>query len=652
MHKPDATQVFLSYSNTDQRRAERVVKCLQAHKLSVWWNRQDIPFGANLDSYVLDVVAEAACVVVLWSHASIVSRWVIAEAETALRRNVLLPVRLDNVQVPQPFDRIRSLDLSDWGGDAAGPQFSQLVETVQSFLREAPAPAETTRLYKTSQRRVERRTEQLFKQNLHSRSSIEHAEIANAAFYGTLSWNLQPGINVLLGRNGYGKTYLLRALLALLQYSDRHALQILGEGNGALALLRDGSEAQIRFAEHYFDEETALGQLPVLAIPDTRFINRSVTTLGAVGDQSTGDGDRADLARFGAWHFLEEQPYEGMIQTFLYGLCLDWLEAGGSFEGEQFSLIRGVVRELTDQSFEFDRVSREGRNRFTLYVRTEGNENNPLPIQKSSQGTSSVIAMVGLIYEFLKSLKQQKAEAVRLRGGIVVIDEIDAHLHPVWQQKIVAILRDRFPNVQFILTAHNPIVVAGCLEDEVSVLRKADAGGFALVQFPNDFIGWTSEDIYRKVFEIEGVDASFAHYDALRPFKGELSDAAAALAQRPKRSEADERRLVELEEQLLYIEKVEQSRTRRLGQEELERENQMLRDRLQGSPAAHEAAAAQVQAADRLRTDAAALRAESDALQLRHEQQLARLRRRSTAAMAIAILFAALLAVVWFAQRA
>jgi hypothetical protein len=341
--------------------------------------------------------------------------------------------------------------------------------------------------------------------------------------------------------------------------------------------------------------------LPVLAIPDTRFIDRSVTTLSAVADETTGSGDRADLARFGAWHFLAERSYESMIQGFLYGLCLDYFEDGLSFRGEQFTLVRDVVRELTDQAFDFDRVAREGRDRFTLYVRTEGSEDNPLPIQKCSQGTSSVLAMFGLIHDYLKSLRPDEAPEVKQRCGIVVIDEVDAHLHPVWQQKIVTLLRDRFPQVQFILTAHNPIVVAGCREDEVCVLRKNTAHGFSLVQFPNDFIGWQTEEIYRKVFEIENPDTSFTRLDAMRPFKGRLREEAAALANQATRSADQERSLRALEEEIRYIENVEQTRARRLTQEELERENKTLHDRLLGSDSAHTAAAETQRQLDELR---------------------------------------------------
>ncbi len=272
--------------------------------------------------------------------------------------------------------------------------------------------------------------------------------------------------------------------------------------------------------------------------------------------------DRADLARHGAKHFLNERPYDNMIRAFLHSLCLDYFEHGLSFRGEQFSLIRDVVRELTDQVFDFDRVQREGPDHFTLYVRTEGNEDNPLPIQKSSQGTPSVIAMFGLIYNYLRSLNFEGRDVLQ-RKGIVIIDEVDAHLHPVWQQKIISLLRSRFPRVQFLLTAHNPIVVAGRLEDEVSVLRKTPQRDFSLFQFPNDFIGWPTEEIYRRVFEIESADSTYTRLNALRPFKQALKGEADELAKQPIRSDDQERSLTSLEAEILRVETVEQSRAGR-----------------------------------------------------------------------------------------
>jgi predicted ATP-binding protein involved in virulence len=583
--------VFLSYSHRDLPIAETYARALEKEGIPVWWNLNSIPLGADWGEFITEQVLTSICAIVLWSRSSITSEWVLREAEVALQRRILIPVVIEDVPIPAKFGRIQAVSLSHWQGDSSDPGFQRLLSGVRNFMRTAPSSAEETRLYKQSQRSAERRAEDLFLRNLRSESTIEHLLLKNTSFYSELSWNINPGINILLGRNGYGKTYLLRSVLALLQYHDKAALSTLGDGSGSISLMQDGEERSIHFSDHFFDEEGAVGKLPVLAIPDMRFVNRAVTTLSAISDETTGREDRADLGSYGAWHFLEERPYESMIQGFLYGLCLDYFQREFSFEGEQFNLVRGVVRELTDQCFEFDRVAREGRDRFTLYVRTEGNESNPLPIQKASQGTISVIAMFGLIYDFLKSLQSETVPEVCKRSGIVIIDEVDAHLHPVWQQKIVSLLRNSFPRVQFIITAHNPIAVAGCLEDEVSVLRKNSDHGFSLFQFPNDFVGWQAEDIYRKVFGIENPDESFALYDAMRPFKAQLEQQAVGLASRFARNRDEDRSLSEIEDKLLYIERVEQARSQRLTQEELERENRTLSDRLLGLESAHQSAA-------------------------------------------------------------
>lgn len=642
MREPDRYQVFLAYSRRDLDLARRFVGLLEAEGFTVWWDVGLLPIGVAFEEGIFSAIGDAACVIVLWTSTSIQSEWVLREAEFAQRERKLLPVLMEPVELPRQFSRIQAADLSG-GAERGNPAFRRLIAAARTLVDTAPGDADQTLVYKASQRSAERRAEALLQRNLRSETRIEHLTLQGTAFHDELNWNLQPGVNVLLGRNGYGKTFLLRGLVALLQYSDRAAAETLGEGTAAVELMSDEREQTILYANHFFDEEAAVGQLPVLAIPDTRFVNRSVTSVGAVTDKSTGSADRADLARYGAWHFLEEQPYENMIQTLLYGLCLDAVEAGGSFEAENFQLIRDVVRELTDNSFAFDRVVREGRNRFTLFVYTEGNEKVSLPIQKASQGTASVIALIGLIYDFLKSLHLQSEASVTRRSAIVIIDEIDAHLHPVWQHKLVTLLRERFPRVQFILTAHNPIVVAGCLEDEVSVLRKNPGAGFSLVQFPNDFVGWSTEAIYRKVFEIEDPDASFARYDALRPFRGQLREEVEALVAQATRTAEEEQALERLEEQLRYIDKVETTRTERLTQEELERENRQLRDRLEGMGSAHERATradAELQALREALAQAQALAAEAGA---RHERQLRRWPWLTAAAASIVALVTTLL---------
>jgi len=91
-----------------------------------------------------------------------------------------------------------------------------------------------------------------------------------------------------------------------------------------------------------------------------------------------------------------------------------------------------VVRGLSDDSdFAFHSIKQFGGTGFEILVRTVGNQDMPLPIQRASQGTMSVLAIFGQIYRFLRSIRPEgQEENIHATPAIVFIDELDAHLHP------------------------------------------------------------------------------------------------------------------------------------------------------------------------------------------------------------------------------
>ena len=58
--------------------------------------------------------------------------------------------------------------------------------------------------------------------------------------------------------------------------------------------------------------------------------------------------------------------------------------------------------------------------------------------------------------------------------AVVLVDEIDLHLHPMWQRKVRSYLREHFPNTQFICTAHSPLMAQASENENVVVLRRVD----------------------------------------------------------------------------------------------------------------------------------------------------------------------------------
>ena len=88
------SDVFISYAREDQDRITALVQLLQAQGLSVFWDR-DIPPGKTWREHIGRALAEARCVVVAWSRASIASTFVAEEADDARARGILVPVLID-----------------------------------------------------------------------------------------------------------------------------------------------------------------------------------------------------------------------------------------------------------------------------------------------------------------------------------------------------------------------------------------------------------------------------------------------------------------------------------------------------------------------------------------------------------------------------
>lgn len=101
-----------------------------------------------------------------------------------------------------------------------------------------------------------------------------------------------------------------------------------------------------------------------------------------------------------------------------------------------------------------------------------------LNIMQLSDGEKCLLALVGDLARRLSLLNTEKANP--LDGhGVVLIDEIDLHLHPKWQRTIVSKLEHTFPNCQFIITTHSPQVIGELAAESVMLLRDGALHGQA-----------------------------------------------------------------------------------------------------------------------------------------------------------------------------
>lgn len=142
-----APDVFISYARKNRPVAEQLADGLSASGLQVWWD-SDLTAGSEFTAVIEAKLLGAAVVIVMWSADSVRSSFVRDESSRALKHDKLLPVRIEDIELPLGFGQLHTLDLLDWDGDADDDAFEKLLlevrrrqqRTPQGLLAEAPRP--------------------------------------------------------------------------------------------------------------------------------------------------------------------------------------------------------------------------------------------------------------------------------------------------------------------------------------------------------------------------------------------------------------------------------------------------------------------------------------------------------------------------------
>ena len=95
-----------------------------------------------------------------------------------------------------------------------------------------------------------------------------------------------------------------------------------------------------------------------------------------------------------------------------------------------------------------------------------------------------------------------KSKNPLLESAIVLVDEIDLHLHPKWQREIISYVSEIFKNVQFIVTTHSPLIIQSMQEVNLYVLRREDEKIVVEHSPVTNFSGWTVEEILSETMNL------------------------------------------------------------------------------------------------------------------------------------------------------
>ena len=120
-------------------------------------------------------------------------------------------------------------------------------------------------------------------------------------------------------------------------------------------------------------------------------------------------------------------------------------------------------------------------------------EQGALPISLLSDGVRAMISLAAdLALRCVRLNAYLRAQAPRESAGIVLIDEVDLHLHPAWQQRVVPSLRRAFPKLQFIISSHSPQVLSTVKQENIRVVAQGADGRWRAHEPDQEVLGLES----------------------------------------------------------------------------------------------------------------------------------------------------------------
>jgi len=333
----------------------------------------------------------------------------------------------------------------------------------------------------------------LKKEALHSppttESRLTRVELRNIGPFENLELRFAEPWLVLLGDNGVGKSSILKAI----------AVAIVGADASAVAgrLIRAGQTlSEVRL----FTDKNPSG-----------YLTEIYTTTGSQAQVASKPARPLETEgwivfgfpplRTGTWTRSGEHPPRkprptpddvlplatgevdsrmDKLKQWLIGLDLQIKEdrANRIFNGRSERIRKKffeIVGELAEgASVEFDEITAENEVR----VRTK---DGPVPIEALSQGMTSLYSWIGILVQRLFEIHENSDDPTK-HHAIVLMDELDAHMHPKWQRSMVVNLKRIFPRLQMIVSTHSPLIVAGMKPVEVARFARNKAG--AVVQVP------------------------------------------------------------------------------------------------------------------------------------------------------------------------
>ena len=352
-------------------------------------------------------------------------------------------------------------------------------------------------------------------------------------------FNCDERVNLFVGPNATGKSAILRALCELYAEGENDALTFFSfdfrnpRGEKGSFNLEASEDWPRRESVEYPNDIDAIKwkEVPLLYIPATRINFGSKDVFNRDGYDSLDDVTDVpfkDLFNTGKGIFYGSHVQDAIDRAREQGITNSLASRQLRLAIEiGYSCARVICREIVfDEAphtfVENDTESEGGRiSHYGMGIVTSDNIlGEPLHVRALSSGTQGTLLWVwALALRIANHYRWQ--ECWQEKPAILLIDEIENHLHPTWQRRVIPALLEHFPGLQIFATTHSPFVVAGLKAGQVHLLDRDANGMVTATTNTEDIIGWTADEILRTMMGVDDPtdDATAAAASELRQLR-------------------------------------------------------------------------------------------------------------------------------------
>ena len=368
---------------------------------------------------------------------------------------------------------------------------------------------------------------------------IAGIDIENIPPLTHVAFDFNERVNVFIGPNASGKSTILRIINYLYSIGDfADARLVIKEPAGIYDPYLYGpdvSRASLSVEPESIDDDDCLLHmrpsddwprpisdaddqswrvLPLLYIPATRV---SVPSLSVSRPRTRTSTGRSNTPPFRSlW-----DEFQSVFLGHNIRQLIDWFREDESVSGPQlfdpliYALGKGflcakeictevITHDVPQPYVDFDRFdgpfAATVHNAMGIHT-SDRSSGGPLYAGDLSSGTQGTLVWVWALslvmashYEWIEGWDEAPA--------FLLIDEIENHLHPTWQRRVIPSLLKHFPGLQVFATTHSPFVVAGLKSGQVHLLSRGSDGSITATTNTEDVVGWTMDEILREMMEV------------------------------------------------------------------------------------------------------------------------------------------------------